>query len=98
MINHNRSYNLTTTLKSLIVINSGCGEEEGSKTQDQLDDNIKSLMVTSPKAKLQSQRISQDHRLLKSHTHRHPQVERQAPCTTPAGADKGRATHRAAGT
>ncbi len=35
------------------------------QTQDQLDDNM-----TRRKSKLQSQRISQDHRLLKSHTHR----------------------------
>ncbi len=42
--------------------------------------------------------ISQDHRLLKSHTHRHPQTERQARGTIPAGADKRTTTHRAAGT
>ncbi len=43
------------------------------QTQDQLDNNITSLMGQEPK--LQSQRVSQDHRLLKSHSHRHPQVE-----------------------
>ncbi len=53
---------------------------------------------TRPKSKLQSQRISQDPWLLKSHTHRHPQVEWQACCTTPAGADTCTKTHHAAST
>ncbi len=45
------------------------------QTQDQLDDNITSSMRQDPSQSLQSQRISQDHRLLKSYTHRHPQTE-----------------------
>ncbi len=68
------------------------------QTQDQLDDNITSLMRQDPSQSYSHKRISQDHRLLKSHTHRHPQTERQARCTTPAGADKRTTTHRAAGT
>ncbi len=68
------------------------------RTQDQLDDNITSPHGTRPKSKLESQRISQDHRLLKSHTHLHPKVERQARCTTPAGADTRTTTHHAART
>ncbi len=68
------------------------------QTQDQLDDNITSITRQDPKSKLQSQRISQDHLKLKSHTHRHPQTERQVRRTTPAGADKRTTTHRAAGT
>ncbi len=67
------------------------------QTQDQLDDNITSIMRQDP-SQTTSQRISQDHLKLKSHTHRHPQTERQARRTTPAGADKRTTTHRAAGT
>ncbi len=68
------------------------------QTQDQLDDNITSIMRQDPSQNYKSQRISQDHLKLKSHTHRHPQTERQARRTTPAGADKCTTTHRAAGT
>ncbi len=68
------------------------------QTQDQLDDNITSIMRQDPSQNHKSQRISQDHLKLKSHTHRHPQTERQARRTTPAGADKRTTTHRAAGT
>ncbi len=66
------------------------------QAQDQLDHN--KPHDTRPKLKLQSQRISQDNRLLKSHTHRHPQVERQARYTTLARADTRTTTHHAART
>ncbi len=68
------------------------------QTQDQLDDNMTSIMRQDPSQSYSHKELAKITRLLMSHTHRHPHTERQARCTTPAGADKRTTRHRAAGT
>ncbi len=64
------------------------------QTQDQLDDNITRLMVQDPSQSCSHKELAKITGSL-SHT---LIVERQASCTTPAGADKCTTTHRTAGT
>ncbi len=65
------------------------------QTQDQLDDNITSIMRQDPSQNYSHKELA---KITGSLTHRHPQTERQARRTTPAGANKRTTTHRAAGT
>ncbi len=66
------------------------------QTQDQLDDNITSLMGQDPSQSYSHKELAKITGSL-SHT-LITQVERQARCTTPAGDDTCTTTHRAAGT
>ncbi len=66
------------------------------QTQDQLDDNITSLMGQDPSQSYIHKELAKITGSL-SHT-LITQVERQARCTTPAGHDTCTTTHRAAGT
>ncbi len=67
------------------------------QTQDQLNHNITNLMGQDPSQSYSHKELAKITGSL-SHTHRHPQIERQACYTTPAGADKRTTTHRSAGT
>ncbi len=68
------------------------------QTQDQLDEQHHKHHETRPSQNYSQQELAKITSSLSHHTHRHPQTERQARRTTPAGADKRTTTHRAAGT
>ncbi len=68
------------------------------QTQDQLDDNITSIMRQNPSQNYNHKELAKITGSLSHTLIRHPQTERQARRTTPAGADKRTTTYRAAGT